>query len=160
MPDDGYEWSSDPKARACAICGRVLEQTSDGRYQHSSGAFPDEKDHYPVPVKYSEAGDNFRPRCDFCFEDDPTWTLEAVPLTAPHLNMEWDAEWAMCEVCGQLAADDEWVALGRRALKAFASRYGEPTEEIAMEMRILYNTLRRSMKQLRRHGDTHGRISP
>jgi hypothetical protein len=87
--------TSDPYARACAVCGRVLEAVVDAAkpdgepvdYQHSTASAPDELDHQAVPVPYGEIPQQLRPRCDFCHEDFPTHTVVSIPLRMPGTDL-------------------------------------------------------------------------
>lgn len=150
--------SSDPDARACAVCGRVLEavlNSSTGEtvdYQHSLAGSVDEFDHMPVPVLYGEIPDQLRPRCDFCHADWPTHTLVTIPLTMPGSDetVRWDAEWAACEECAELIQTNRWPVLTRRAIASFEARYGKLGYQTATDLRVVMYQLRKNMKDFYR----------
>lgn len=140
-------------ARACAVCGRVLERIFDRTgnetyaYQHSiadreSGA----ADHPAVPVRYSEAGHQIQLRCDFCFVDEVTHTLvTSKEIEAPAINVVYDTEWAMCSTCTGFVMADDWLGLRRHAFPAFERQHGPMHPATATEMRVVYRDIRESL---------------
>lgn len=140
-------------ARACAVCGRVLERVFDRTdnetltYQHS---FADHvaggDDHPPVPVRYSEAGQQLQLRCDFCHEEGITHTLvTSKELKSEVIKAHYDTQWAMCPTCAALVIADDWMNLRRRAFAMFERRHGSMHEETKMEMRVLYRDIRKAL---------------
>ena len=146
---------SDPAAqdaRACAVCGRVLERVFDRDsdetlvYQHSISDRAEQGDHPPVPVRYSEAGQQLQLRCDFCHAEERTHTLvTSKKLMAELIRAEYDTEWAMCSTCAALVIADDWLNLRRRAFATFIGQYGPMHEETKTEMRVLYRDIRASL---------------
>jgi hypothetical protein len=150
--------TSDPYARACAVCGRVLEAVVDAAkpdgepvdYQHSTASAPDELDHQAVPVPYGEIPQQLRPRCDFCHEDFPTHTVVSIPLRMPGTEVHWDAEWAACELCASLIESNQWPLLTRRAIAAFNQRYGALHRDTETDLRVVIYQLRKNLRDFYR----------
>lgn len=148
--------SSDPAsqdARACAVCGRVLERVFDRNggdtltYQHSITSHQEgADDHPPVPVRYSEAGQQLRLRCDFCLDDKVTHTLvTSRELQSEFIRAHYDTEWAMCSTCSELVLAGDWLNLRRRAFAEFERAHGPMHEETKTQMRLLYRDIKASL---------------
>jgi hypothetical protein len=149
VPDD----PASQDARACAVCGRVLERVFDRNddetlaYQHSiSDRTTGGDDHPPVPVRYSEAGRQLQLRCDFCFADEVTHTLvTSKELQAELIKAHYDTEWAMCSTCSTFVIAGDWLNLRRHAFGEFERQYGPMHPATATEMRVLYRDIRDSL---------------
>lgn len=135
------------EARACIVCGRVLEQVIDGDvhlYRHA--AIDEPADHLPVAVRPSEIPRQVQYRCDFCLDEPVTHTLVVdKELGIPAANIMWDTEWAMCYPCADLVMAEDWLNLRRRAFEGFESKYGSMSEKTKIEMRVVYRDLRDSL---------------
>lgn len=130
---------------ACAVCGRVLDYVDiEGMgWIHSiASQDPNEWDHAPVPVTYEDAGQQLRPRCDFCYDDNTTHMLPALPFT--HMGSVMDGNWAACAECAVLLERNEWTRLRQRSIEKYEARHGGvPDETIRMLIGTLHSKLRK-----------------
>lgn len=115
-------WLPDPMVTnetpdmACAICGRILDYVADlvdgevinPRWDHTA---QDKKvmGHPVEPVPVS-SGVAVMYRCDFCNEDNASWTVPARDFeVAPGSTSVGD--WCACPTCAGFVLRDEWVKL-------------------------------------------------
>ena len=138
--------TSDPDARVCGVCGRVLDHVTfpDGSrpnfWRHTQADQPE--DHQPVPVLPGEVPT--RGRCDFCQAEDPTWVLPARDFDLVGLPTGSKGDWAACDTCANLISMDRWNALLARAVASWEERHGK--DSIApVFMGRLYRTLRKNI---------------
>lgn len=128
------------------MCGRVLDHgPGKGVYRHS---FIDrDEDHLPVPVPPSEIPEQFRPRCDFCRAEFPTYVLPVRSFVMPAISGHGsDGDWAACSDCASLLARNEWNALVRRVEAEWVSNHGEEMSPLIVDsLRVLYRRLRKNV---------------
>jgi hypothetical protein len=98
-------------------------------------------DHEPVPVA---ARPDWRGRCDFCSDDQPTHVVPADDFRVP--GMDWqisDGGWAACAACTELVGADDWARLEDRVATSFDRVNGEPMSPLARRyIRELHRRLR------------------
>lgn len=135
--------------RVCGVCGRVLDfWTLDQEWKHSiASTDPTEFDHPPVPVTREQAGLQQRPRCDFCFEDDPTWVVPARSFSM--FPGESVGDWAACEECARCISTNQWNRLRLRAQDGWARRH--PERATAEVMSVVEGGISRMYRTLRRN---------
>lgn len=136
----------DTDLRACAVCGRVLNHVSgtDDHYEHT---LADGTDHPPVPVPPSEIPEQFRPRCDFCRSEFPTFVLPVHSFVMPAISGHGsEGDWAACSDCASLLSRNEWNALVRRVESEWVHNHGEAMSPLIVDsLRALYRTLRKNV---------------
>lgn len=132
-----------PPRRICVVCGRTLDYTHGTGYFHGIG-HEEGSDHPAIPIDPGEAPEQDRPRCDFCFADDPHYV---VPARSFNHGIGISAgDWAACELCAREIERDSWNGLLRRVLASWEARYGEPMEEPVREgLRRMYRGLRKNI---------------
>jgi hypothetical protein len=104
---------------ACSVCGRILDYRTelDGSGGHWTHTTQDAKveDHRAVPVEVGSGNVVALYRCDFCNQDNATWTVPATDFqVAPLSNSVGD--WCACWTCAQFIARDDWIALLEHAI--------------------------------------------
>lgn len=133
------------EVRVCGVCGRTLEHWEKGgvAYYRHNQILDADADHPPVAVRYSDAAQQARPRCDFCTTEPVTHTMvvdrETLSLGGA---MTYDKEWAMCAACTTLALAGDWVGLRRRAFQHYEERHGPLSESTKIEWRLLMRELK------------------
>jgi len=133
-------------ARVCIICGRVLDFHERDGWIHSIATLdPEELDHPPIPVLPEEAGEQIRPRCDFCYADFPEWILPARSFTVIPGQSESVGDWAACDGCARLIERDQWNVLIRRVHASFEARHGEVSDALLIEWKRFYRRLRQNI---------------
>lgn len=141
--------------RICAVCGRVLDLYGDV-WSHGLSSLdePDIRDHPAIPVRDDEVpAGHIRPRCDFCFADDPEFVLPVrtfshgvVPGAPEWGGAESIGDWAACGNCAEQIQRNDWKGLLRRAMTGFEARHETTVEPQAMRaMRSMYRTLRKNV---------------
>jgi hypothetical protein len=131
------------EARACVVCGRVLEQILGEPRVYRHAAVDEPADHLPVAARPEDMPSQIRYRCDFCLDEPITHTLVVdKELGIPELNVTWDMEWALCGPCAELALADNWLDLRRRAFLGVERRFGRMSETGKDQMRLVYRDLR------------------
>jgi hypothetical protein len=139
--------SDNPRSRACAVCGRVLDSVSDafGRevgWQHTFADLP--ADHQPVPVLPSEV--HVRGRCDFCQDDDPGWEVPARDFIVPDQpKTASSGAWAACDVCAALVRENEWDRLIARVDRSWRDRHPEMPDAGLKVIPAVYRELRKNI---------------
>lgn len=129
----------------CIVCGRVLDYWEFVGWQHSIVSDdPGEIDHPPIPVSPEEAGDQLRPRCDFCYADDPIFRLPARTFgQQPSVSV---GDWAACEMCARCIEKDAWNSLLRRVVASWEARHGHAMpDDHYRGVQRLYRNLRKNV---------------
>jgi hypothetical protein len=142
-------------AMACAVCGRILEQTirADGSVEWTHPADEELKaDHPVVAVDVAELPGGAEMRCDFCFDSSPVWSVVTPAITWAIIDgvehRHADDGWAACETCIDLVRRDQWSALARRIITGYEAHHGVTLRE--QEVGILKATLRQVRKGMTR----------
>lgn len=136
----------DDKGRVCIVCGRVLDfHERDGWIHSLATTDPEEIDHPPIPVLPEEAGEQMRPRCDFCYADFPEWVLPARDFTAIPGVSESTGDWAACDLCAREIEKDRWNVLQRRVRASWEARHGVMPDEVEQAQKRLYRLLRKNV---------------
>lgn len=133
----------DEKGRVCIVCGRVLDYREIDGWIHSLASLPDEVDHPVIPVLPEEAGEQARPRCDFCYADYPEWILPARDFVAIPGRSVSTGDWAACEMCAREIRKDAWNALVRRVHASYVARHDADGPESPEDFKRLYRALRK-----------------
>lgn len=140
--------------RICLVCGRVLDYWQTRGWQHSIATTdPEEVDHPPIPVTAQEAGEQLRPRCDFCYSDYPEFILPARTFRegGPGVSV---GDWAACEMCARCIEKDAWNKLMERVVASWEARQGPMSPQVAADLRRMYRTLRKNVTgSIRREKD-------
>lgn len=141
--------------KACAVCGRILDQVV-----HADGSIewvhtPDEElkaDHPVVAVDKSELPGGADMRCDFCFDSNPSWDIAVPAFTwgvIGGVEHGFDGDgWAACETCVNLVRQDQWSALTRRIINGYEAHHGVALRE--SEIGLVKATLRHVRKGMTR----------
>lgn len=125
--------------RACAVCGRVLDYFRDRGWMHSLAAPAEDHVAVPVPVDQVEV----RGRCDFCFEDGPSWIVPARDFVITPSRSVGD--WAACDGCAQLIEGNRWNALEKRCVASWETRHGPMGDVQQAGIRRLHRELRKNI---------------
>ena len=146
----------------CAVCRRVLDferprrevGSTQGRWIHGQDR---DRGHAPQPIPLEEAlaqPEGVKFRCDFCNEDDPTWSVPVRSFMSEEATssdfrfrraMSVD-NWLACEGCATLIRRNEWNNLLRRVLSSWRRRHGSPmTAAQERRLRTTYRELRKNM---------------
>lgn len=138
-----------PKERhICAVCGRVLdywEGPSGEGWRHSFAARdPEELDHEPVPVPVSQAPEQLRERCDFCYTDQANWIVPTRDFS--YVTSVSVGNWAACDACAELIGRNDWNGLLRRVEEHWNAARGVPMDDLTRKiLRKLYRELRKNI---------------
>lgn len=112
-----------PEARVCGVCGRMLDFWEAEGWMHSIATLdPGEVDHPPIPVSVEDAGEQFRPRCDFCYGDYPPFVLPVRDFVRGVSHS--GGGWAACENCAPLIEKNMWGRLAIRSFTGYKARHG------------------------------------
>jgi hypothetical protein len=142
--------------RVCAVCGRVLDEHVTLGDKGDKGSVvwfhgiasldeADVQDHPAIPVRVDEVpAGHIRPRCDFCFADDPAFVLPVKSFI--YLGVGSKGNWAACGNCAQHITRNDWKGLLRRAVVGFKARHQEGLEPAAVNsLRGMYRELRKNV---------------
>ena len=131
-----------PNGLVCAVCARVLNHDSVLGWVHALQDQPE--DHPAVPVERSEI--HVRGRCDFCSDENPSWSVPARDFD--YFNGRGShGDWAACDTCAQDITRNDWNSVLRRAV-ALAPVDDKAVYQAGLKM--LYGRLRKNITGLPR----------
>jgi hypothetical protein len=136
-----------PDLMVCAVCSRVLDRfVEDGTgrvsWLHTADIRTKGEDHPAVPVQ-ARALASVATNCDFCWADQPAWTLPVETFQYPGAPGHFsEGDWAMCDECASLYRRGYLDRLSDHALREEARRRGRRLIPYAEQMtRLMHREL-------------------
>lgn len=131
--------------RICLVCGRVLDWSQALGYHHGIASGPEELDHPAIPVSPTEAPEQLRERCDFCFADETVYVVPAKSFVTPYAPSMMVGDWAACELCGREIEKDAWNVVFRRSKAGYEARNGPMDSMTEMALKKMHRELRKNI---------------
>lgn len=145
----------------CAVCGRVLDWheplVGEGRWAHTKLDVEETISHPPVPVRFEDAGEQAKPRCDFCSMDYPTFTLPARTFGLDR-GYRSVGDWAACDGCAAHIGINDWKGLLRRCMASRAARGQDTDEATAAAYKAVWRSLRKHVSGALYRHEGGGRV--
>lgn len=139
----------DAPRKICLVCGYVLDFHSRTQtYEHTIATIEETggtEDHPVIPVFTSEAPQQLRELCDFCYAEGTSWVVPARTFQMPNQPSVSTGDWAACAHCGPLVAGDRWNTLFRRAKAGYEARNGPMNSFVETALKAMYRKLRKNI---------------
>lgn len=101
-----------PEPPMCGACHFVLTEVGT-QWVHTLNP---SDGHVPIPV--STDPETVRYVCDFCIQEETTWSFPCAAYRVPEIGWENTDDWASCDTCKPIVESNDAIALMERHLEA------------------------------------------